>query len=57
VLGGSGRVAVFVDGTKVRTITVEGSRLYELIRLVAPKEGLLELRPSPGVSAYAFTFA
>jgi len=57
VLGGSGRVAVFVDGTEVRTVTVEGSRLYELIRLVAPKEGLLELRPSPGVSAYAFTFA
>ena len=32
------------------------SRLYTLLRLPAQRSGLLELRFTPGISAYAFTF-
>jgi cytochrome c biogenesis protein CcdA/thiol-disulfide isomerase/thioredoxin len=57
VLGGSGRLEVLVDGKPVRTIRIGGiSRLYTLLRYRAEREGLLELRFTPGISAYAFTF-
>ena len=57
VLGGHGPVQVYVDGAHVRTIDVGGlSRLYTLLRYPREREGLLELRFAPGVSAYAFTF-
>jgi cytochrome c biogenesis protein CcdA/thiol-disulfide isomerase/thioredoxin len=56
VLGGTGRVEVLLDGKRVRTVTVRGSRLYNLLRLPAFRPGLLELRFTPGLAGYAFTF-
>jgi cytochrome c biogenesis protein CcdA/thiol-disulfide isomerase/thioredoxin len=57
VLGGRGRLEVRVDGKPVRTLRIVGiSRLYTLLSYRAEREGLLELRFTPGISAYAFTF-
>ena len=57
VLGGAGRLQVLVDGKSVRTIQVSGiSRLYTLLHYSQDREGQLELRFTPGISAYAFTF-
>jgi cytochrome c biogenesis protein CcdA/thiol-disulfide isomerase/thioredoxin len=57
VLGGSGRLDVLVNGRHERTIQVSGlNRLYTLLRYPTEKQGLLELRFTPGISAYAFTF-
>jgi cytochrome c biogenesis protein CcdA/thiol-disulfide isomerase/thioredoxin len=57
VLGGTGRLQVLVDGKTVRTIAVSGiSRLYTLLQYPQEREGKLELRFTPGISAYAFTF-
>jgi cytochrome c biogenesis protein CcdA/thiol-disulfide isomerase/thioredoxin len=57
VLGGRGRLQVLVGGRAVRTIRVSGlSRLYTLLRYPELREGALELRFTPGISAYAFTF-
>ena len=57
VLAGAGRVEVLVDGRSVRNVTVAGQpRLYTLARFIQPTAGLLELRFSRGLAAYAFTF-
>jgi cytochrome c biogenesis protein CcdA/thiol-disulfide isomerase/thioredoxin len=56
VLGGRGSVDVLLDGKLQRTVRVDGSRLYTLLRLDSVRSGLLEVRFSPGVRAYAFTF-
>ena len=56
VLGGRGTVDVFLDRRRKRKVRVNGSRLYELLSLPMAREGLLELRFTPGLSAYAFTF-
>jgi cytochrome c biogenesis protein CcdA/thiol-disulfide isomerase/thioredoxin len=57
VLSGKGRLQVLVDGKRERTIRVGGlSRLYTLLNYKAGRAGLLELRFTPGISAYAFTF-
>jgi cytochrome c biogenesis protein CcdA/thiol-disulfide isomerase/thioredoxin len=56
VLGGRGVVEVLLDGRRRRSVRVAGDRLYTLLRLPEPRDGLLELRFSPGVEAYAFTF-
>jgi thiol-disulfide isomerase/thioredoxin len=57
VLGGHGGVATFVDGRSTRTVDVSGTpRLYTIERYPSPRRALLELRFSPGVEAYAFTF-
>jgi cytochrome c biogenesis protein CcdA/thiol-disulfide isomerase/thioredoxin len=56
VLGGKGRVEVRLDGRRVRTIAVDGSRLYTLLELQRAHTGLLELRVARGVAGYAFTF-
>ena len=56
VLGGSGTVRVRLDGRPVRTVRVTGDRLYTLLSGAKLREGLLELRFSPGVQGYAFTF-
>jgi cytochrome c biogenesis protein CcdA/thiol-disulfide isomerase/thioredoxin len=56
VLGGHGSVRVLVDGKPVRTVRVEGSRLYTLFEAPSMRNGLLELRFTPGVRGYAFTF-
>ena len=57
VLGGKGDVDVLVDGRPTKTVHVDGYRLYTL--RASPKrasDALLELRFTPGVQAYAFTF-
>jgi cytochrome c biogenesis protein CcdA/thiol-disulfide isomerase/thioredoxin len=57
VLGGRGRVRVLVNGAPVRTVRISGiNRLYQLLARKRDGEGLLELRFTPGVQAYAFTF-
>jgi len=57
VLGGRGRVRVLVDGKPVRTVRVSGiSRLYTLVRSQRERDAQLELRFTPGIEAYAFTF-
>jgi cytochrome c biogenesis protein CcdA/thiol-disulfide isomerase/thioredoxin len=57
VLGGRGRLQVFVGGRPLKTVRVSGlSRLYTLLRYPQLSEGALELRFTPGISAYAFTF-
>ncbi len=57
VLAGEGRVEALVDNRRVRTVAVSGTpRLYTIARFPGLKRGLLELRLSPGLEAYAFTF-
>jgi cytochrome c biogenesis protein CcdA/thiol-disulfide isomerase/thioredoxin len=57
VLSGTGRVNALVDGAPVRTITISDTpRLYTIARYPRLTQGLLELRFSPGVAGYAFTF-
>jgi thiol-disulfide isomerase/thioredoxin len=57
VLSGRGRLQVLADGRPVKTIPVRGlSRLYTLLHYDRLAEGTLELRFTPGISAYAFTF-
>jgi cytochrome c biogenesis protein CcdA/thiol-disulfide isomerase/thioredoxin len=55
VLGGRGRVEVLVNGKAVKTIAVTEDRLYTLWDR-GHANALMELRFTPGVSAYAFTF-
>jgi cytochrome c biogenesis protein CcdA/thiol-disulfide isomerase/thioredoxin len=57
VLGGKGDVSARFDGRLTKTVAVDGYRLYTLRR--GPRfldDSLLELRFTPGVQAYAFTF-
>jgi thiol-disulfide isomerase/thioredoxin len=57
VLSGHGKLQVLVGGRRVKTIRVAGlSRLYTLLSYPGLSEGALELRFTPGVAAYAFTF-
>ena len=56
VLGGHGKVDVYVDGKKQRTVRVKGDRLYTLVDSPRQREALLDLRFTRGISAYAFTF-
>ncbi|MEO5575793.1 MAG: cytochrome c biogenesis protein DipZ [Gaiellaceae bacterium] len=56
VLTGKGTVEVLVDGRRERTLQVRGDRLYTLVERPRIADHLLELRFTPGVAAYAFTF-
>jgi cytochrome c biogenesis protein CcdA/thiol-disulfide isomerase/thioredoxin len=56
VLTGTGTVRVLVDEKPERTVRVRGDRLYTLVERPAGGDHLLELRFSPGVAGYAFTF-
>jgi cytochrome c biogenesis protein CcdA/thiol-disulfide isomerase/thioredoxin len=56
VLGGRGTVRVLVDGRPAGSVRVTADRLYTLVSGAKRREALLELRFSPGVDAYAFTF-
>jgi cytochrome c biogenesis protein CcdA/thiol-disulfide isomerase/thioredoxin len=57
VLAGEGRVDVFVDGRKLRAVSVSGlPRLYTIARFPQLTRGELELRFTQGLEAYAFTF-
>jgi thiol-disulfide isomerase/thioredoxin len=55
VLGGRGRVEVDFR-SRMRAVRVTSDRLYTLLALPRVSDGLLSLRFSPGVAAYAFTF-
>ncbi|MER6466940.1 cytochrome c biogenesis protein DipZ [Streptomyces sp. NPDC001228] len=57
VLGGTGTVTVLVDGRTVKSFPVAGSpTLYRLVDESAARTAHLELRVTPGVQAYSFTF-
>ena len=56
VLTGKGTVEVLVDGKPERKVRVGGDRLYTLVERPRIGDHLLELRFTPGVAAYAFTF-
>jgi cytochrome c biogenesis protein CcdA/thiol-disulfide isomerase/thioredoxin len=57
VAGGRGQVTVFVDGRSRGLMPISGiSRLYTVLRYPAVRDGILELRFTPGMSSYAFTF-
>ena len=56
VLTGRGKVDVLVDGKPERTVSVTDDRLYTLVQRPQLADHLLELRFTPGVAAYAFTF-
>ncbi len=56
VLGGHGSVDVLVNGKKQKKVRVNGDRLYTLVDSPRQRDALLELRFTPGISAYAFTF-
>lgn len=56
VLTGRGSVDVLLDGERPRRVRVAGDRLYTLVDRDELSDHELELRFSPGVAAYAFTF-
>ena len=56
VLGGKGRVEVLAGGRPVKTIDVSEYRLYTAVSAPKTRDAVLELRLSPGVRAYSFTF-
>ena len=56
VIGGKGRVQVLVDGKPKPTIPITADKLYTVAAQSKQKDTSLELRFSPGVEAYAFTF-
>jgi cytochrome c biogenesis protein CcdA/thiol-disulfide isomerase/thioredoxin len=56
VLGGKGTVQVLIDGRATKTLRVDAERLYTVRESSVASHALLELRFSPGVQAYSFTF-
>ena len=56
VLGGRGRVRVLVDGRRQGLLHVDANRLYTVLEGSRARDALLELRFTPGVEAYSFTF-
>ncbi len=56
VLGGKGTVEVRLDGRQARRVRVGGDRLYTLVAGQTLRDGVLELRFTPGLTTYAFTF-
>jgi Thioredoxin like C-terminal domain len=56
VLGGRGTVQALIDGKPAGTIKVDAQRLYTVRSSNRFTNALLELRFSPGVQAYSFTF-
>jgi thiol-disulfide isomerase/thioredoxin/sulfite exporter TauE/SafE len=56
VLGGHGTVHASIDGKPTSTIKVDAQRLYTVRASKRSIGALLELRFSPGIQAYSFTF-
>jgi cytochrome c biogenesis protein CcdA/thiol-disulfide isomerase/thioredoxin len=56
VLGGPGSVDVLLNGRLLRRVRVTQDRLYTLLDQGSDRDGRLELRFTPGLAAYAFTF-
>jgi cytochrome c biogenesis protein CcdA/thiol-disulfide isomerase/thioredoxin len=56
VLSGRGTVEVLVDGRRTRTVRVSANKLYTLADFGTRDDRTVELRLTPGLAAYAFTF-
>jgi hypothetical protein len=56
VLGGHGTVQALVNGKPVGKLVVDAEKLYTVRSSRKVADALLELRFSPGVQAYSFTF-
>jgi cytochrome c biogenesis protein CcdA/thiol-disulfide isomerase/thioredoxin len=57
VLNGQGTIRVSLNGAYVKTVKVSGyARLYTMLQQKSDANGLLNLRFSPGLEAYDFTF-
>jgi thiol-disulfide isomerase/thioredoxin len=56
VLGGKGRVEELIDGKRTGVLDVTADRLYTVLSGARTRDALLELRFTPGVQAYSFTF-
>ncbi len=56
VLGGHGTVHALINGKPARTIHVDAQRLYTVRASNTTETALLELRFTPGIQAYSFTF-
>jgi cytochrome c biogenesis protein CcdA/thiol-disulfide isomerase/thioredoxin len=56
VLGGRGTVRAALGGRPLAALDVRGDRLYTVLSGSRIRDGVLELRFSPGVTAYSFTF-
>ena len=56
VAGGTGTVQVYLNGAYLKTVHVTQDRLYTVVAQATDKDGRLDLRFSPGVTAYSFTF-
>src|SRR5256885_7133469 len=57
VMGGRGRVGVYVNGKRVRTVAVRGiNRLYTVLSAPHVLDAQLRLKVSPRISVYSFTF-
>jgi hypothetical protein len=56
VLGGRGTVRALVDGKLLRTLQVNAQRLYTVRTSSQTADATLELRFTPGIQAYSFTF-
>jgi cytochrome c biogenesis protein CcdA/thiol-disulfide isomerase/thioredoxin len=56
VLGGRGTVRALVDDEPTRTLNVDAQRLYTVRASNRTADATLELRFSPGIEAYSFTF-
>jgi thiol-disulfide isomerase/thioredoxin len=57
VLNGHGTIQVSLNGAPIKTVHVSGyARLYTLLKQKSDSQGLLNLKFSPGVQAYDFTF-
>jgi thiol-disulfide isomerase/thioredoxin len=56
VLGGRGKVNVAIGGEPARTVEVNAYKLYTLYSSRRIADALLQLRFTPGLQAYAFTF-
>jgi thioredoxin family protein len=56
VLGGHGQVDILLAGRHLAPVKVTEDKLYTLVSSPQIQDRLLELRFTPGVEAYAFTF-
>ena len=56
VLGGHGTVRSFIDGKPGRTLHVNAQRLYTVRASAQTADATLELRFTPGIQGYSFTF-
>ena len=53
---GRGRIESLVDGKREAVTRIAGDRLYTLVERPSVASHHLELRFTPGLAAYAFTF-